>query len=371
MRNKKCVLVGGEIVMPYRVVKRGAVFIENGTIQNVSDRLLDEGGDAWERIDCSGKKVMPGFIDVHTHGGAGFDFRDDSLEAIEKLSRYYYSHGVTSLLATLSPMSHDLLIPTVKRLVNYCIDNRDDTNIAGVHLEGPYINREMSGGNYKEYIEEPDFGRWREVFEAGNGLIRLMTVAPELHGIDGIIDDALKNGIVIALGHSLAGSEIAAAAIERGARQVTHIFNGMPTLHHREPGILAMALLSDKVDAEIIADGIHVHPRIIQLAMKAKTPDHLLVITDSMRAAGLADGEYESAGNTVEVVGGVSRLPDGKLAGSTLVFEKGFQLILSLIDGDLPAASRMTSLNAARSLGMDFQTGSIEVGKRADLVGTR
>jgi N-acetylglucosamine-6-phosphate deacetylase len=226
----------------------------------------------------------------------------------------------------------------------------------------------MSGGNNKKYIENPDFDRWREVFEAGDGFIRLMTLAPELAGIDRIIDDAIKNGIVIALGHSTADSEITAAAIERGAKQVTHIFNGMPSLHHREPGILAMGLLSDKVDAQIIADGIHVHPTIIRLAMKTKTPDHILVITDSMRAAGLADGEYESAENMVSIVNGVSRLPNGTLAGSTLVFEKGLRLISSLTGGDLPAASRMTSFNAARSLGMDLQTGSIEVGNRADLI---
>ncbi len=311
---------------------------------------------------------MPGFVDVHTHGGAGLDFKDESPDAILKLSDYYYSHGVTTLLATLSPLPHSLLIPAVERLAKFCRENRGKTNIAGIHLEGPYINSSMSGGNRKDYVERPDFERWREIFDAGDGFIRLMTIAPELEGIGRIIEDAVKNGIVISLGHSTASARAASSAIELGATQVTHVFNAMPGLHHREPDLLSVALLSDSLDAQLIADGIHVHPDFIRLALRSKTPEHLMLITDSMRAAGLPDGKYDSAGNVVTVEDGVSRMPDGTLAGSTITFEKGLKVAASLQEIDLPIISRIASLTAARSLRMDTEVGSIEAGKKADLV---
>lgn len=368
MSNNKFVFLNGTVVTPSKVLKPATVFVEGGTISKVTEKNSLKSRAGWRRIDCAEKIVMPGFIDVHTHGGTGFDFKDESPDAIAKLSDYYYSHGVTTLLATLSPLPHRLLIPAVKRLVKFCRENRGKTNIAGIHLEGPYINGSMSGGNRKDYVERPDFERWREVVDAGEGFIRLMTVAPEVEGIDPIIEDAVKNGIVISLGHSTAGARAASSAIRLGATQVTHLFNAMPGLHHREPGLLSAALLSDSLDAQLIADGIHVHPDFIRLALRAKTRDHLMLITDSMRAAGLPDGEYDSAGNRVRVENGVSRMPDGTLAGSTLTFENGLKLVASLNEINLCSTSRITSLNAARSLGIHRETGSIVAGKCADIV---
>jgi N-acetylglucosamine-6-phosphate deacetylase len=226
----------------------------------------------------------------------------------------------------------------------------------------------MSGGNKKEYIEAPDPKEFRKVLEAGEGFIKLMTVAPELKGIPEIISEARKAGVEIALGHSNADAPTTSDAISLGASQVTHLFNAMPGLHHRKTGILSEALLSDSLDAQIIADGIHVNPDIIRLAVKIKSPDHIMLITDSMRAAGLPDGEYDSAGNTVRVVDGVSRMSDGTLAGSTLPFENGVALVAGFKGIDLPALSRMASTTAARSIGIAEQTGSLEAGKKADIV---
>ncbi len=368
MLNSNYVLAGGSIVTPHRVVKDGALHIEEGVIKTIEDdNPLNLGGDA-ERIDCKGKIVMPGFVDVHTHGGMGDDFRDDSPDAVSNLSSYYFSHGVTSVLATLPPLPYELLIPAVKRIVRYCKAHPSSSNIIGIHLEGPYINELFAGGNRREYIEKADYDHWREIFNAGEGYIRLMTVAPELTGMDRIIKDAVKEGVVIALGHSSADSRIAASATELGASQVTHLFNGMRALHHREPSLLSESLVSDKLDAQIIADGVHVHPEIIGLTVKVKTPEHVCMITDSMRAAGLVDGDYDSAGHKVKVVNGISRLPNGTLAGSTLTFEKGLRLLAGLPGVDMPSVSRMTSLTAARSLGIDKKTGSIDPGKTADLV---
>ena len=368
MNDRRYVLAGGDVVTTSGVVHGGNIIVEDGRIKSVGEPDTNDSSGNGEVIDCSGKTVMPGFIDVHTHGGGGLDFKDDVPDVMTELSRYYYSHGVTSLLATLSPLSHDLLVPAVKRISKFLSDNLEESNIIGIHLEGPYINRSLSGGNRKEYIEEPDFDRWKEVFDAGKGFIKLITVAPELKGIDRIIEDASSHGVAVALGHSAADSSATARAISFGARQVTHMFNGMPGLHHRKPGLLSQSLLMDSLDVQIIADGIHVHPEIIRLALKIKSPERVLLITDSMRAAGLPDGEYDSAGNTVRVVNGVSMMTDGTLAGSTLAFEKGLALVADFPEIDLPSASRITSLNAARSLGIDKETGSIEPGKSADLV---
>jgi N-acetylglucosamine-6-phosphate deacetylase len=368
MRTVKHVFTNAAVVTPEEVVQRASITVEDGIIQSVDDENRAEPSVGTNLIDCTDKYVMPGFIDVHTHGGAGFDFKDEAPDALATLSDYYYRHGVTTVLATLSPLSHDLLVQAVSRLAKFCGQNRGRSNIVGIHLEGPYINRSMSGGNKKEYIEQPDFNRWREVFDAGEGFIRLITVAPELNGIDRLIEDAVKNGITIALGHSTADGATAERAVRLGARQVTHIFNAMRGLHHREPDLLSTALLSDSLDAQIIADGVHVHPDIIRLAIKAKTAEHIMLITDSMRATGLSDGRYDSAGTTVTVQNGISRMPDGTLAGSTLVFENGLRLIASLTGMDLPSAANMASFNAARSLGLQKETGSIEVGKSADIV---
>ncbi len=368
MKNENILLTGGGVVTPQKMLKSSDVVIDDGIIKMVTSEEGSKSDKAATVIDCRGKFVFPGFIDVHTHGGAGFDFKDEDEKAYDALSAYYYRHGVTSVLATLVPLSHELLFLAVRKLATYLKRHRDDSNIVGIHLEGPYINRTMSGGNKKEYIEAPDPKEFRKVLEAGEGFIRLMTVAPELKGIPEIISEARKAGVEIALGHSNADAPTTSDAISLGASQVTHLFNAMPGLHHRKTGILSEALLSDSLDAQIIADGIHVNPDIIRLAVKIKSPDHIMLITDSMRAAGLPDGEYDSAGNTVRVVDGVSRMSDGTLAGSTLPFENGVALVAGFKGIDLPALSRMASTTAARSIGIAEQTGSLEAGKKADIV---
>jgi N-acetylglucosamine-6-phosphate deacetylase len=368
MKRGKIILRGGDIVTPRMVLKSSNVLIEDGIIKSISERDAAETHPEISTIDCRGKSVFPGFIDVHTHGGAGFDFGDEDERAYEALSEYYFSHGVTSVLATLAPLPHELLGPAVRRLAAYLKRQGSASNIVGIHLEGPYINRTMSGGNKKEYIEEPDLLEFRKVLDAGEGFIKLITVAPELDGIDDVISEALTAGVVVALGHSNADSRTATKAIELGASQVTHLFNAMPGLHHRKQGITSAMLLSDAIDAQIIADGIHVHPDFIRLAVKVKSPDRILLITDSMRASGLPDGVYDSAGNAVRVVGGISRMPDGTLAGSTLAFEKGVALVAGFNGVDLPELSRMASTNAARSIGTDYRAGSLEEGKEADIV---
>ncbi len=364
----KYTLTGGAVVTPLSTIEGGNVAVEGEKIVAVSGKESAKLDNDNRIIDCTGKVVMPGFIDVHTHGALGSDFTDDDPETFTKLSDHYYAHGVTTLLATLSPLSHPLLLPAVRRLARFCEDNGAASNILGIHLEGPYLNRAMKGGNREEYFETPDLNKWHEVFNAGRGFIRLMTVAPELPGIGPIIEDAVKRGVVIALGHTAADGAATSRAITLGARQITHLFNSMPQLHHRESGFLAEALLSDHLEGQLIADGAHVHPTFIKLAVKVKGLDHIMLITDSIRATNVGDGEYYSAGEKVIVRNGIVHLESGTLAGSTLVLEKALRLIVKEARVDLSGASRMLSLNAARSLGIDDMTGSLAPGKRADIV---
>jgi len=368
MNTSKYALTSGNIVTPNKIITHGSLFLENGRIEKILDEPSGMPDKNYEVIDCSGKIIMPGFIDVHTHGGIGHEFSTCTTDHISELSEFYYSHGVTTLLATLSPLPHSLLILAVIRLAEYCAENRDHTNIVGIHLEGPYINKAMSGGNQENYIELPDFEMWQKVREAGRGYICLMTVAPELPGIISIVENAINNGIAISVGHSIGDGNVMVQAIERGATQVTHIFNSMPTLHHREFGLLTEGLLSNKIDAQMIADGVHVHPKVIQIAVKLKTADHVMLITDSTPATQVGDGEYMSAGKKVVVKNGVVRAGDGALAGSTLTMERAAKMMNKEVGIDLPAVSRMASLTAARSLGIDKETGSIEEGKKADIV---
>jgi N-acetylglucosamine-6-phosphate deacetylase len=366
MASERLALIGGNVMTPEAVIANGVVVIRDGVLESVTDSGMLRG--SVREIDCRGKIVMPGFIDVHTHGGIGLDFADEDPTVESRLSEYYYRHGTTTVLATLCPLPMDRMITTLERIAAYCRGDGRDSNIYGIHIEGPYLNKSMRGGNAEEYIVEPGFDSWRRIKNAGGDCIKMVTVAPELLGIGETIRDAVKSGIVVSLGHSTANGKETAAAIALGATQATHLFNAMPKLHHREEGMLAEILLSPNVDAQIIADGIHVNPRIIELAVRLKSAGHILLITDSMRAAQLADGSYPSAGNTVTVKQGISRLEDGTLAGSTQVFESGVKLVVREIGLDLPAVSRMSSLNAARSLGIGEQTGSIETNKAADIV---
>ncbi|HEY9166166.1 MAG TPA: N-acetylglucosamine-6-phosphate deacetylase [Candidatus Kryptonia bacterium] len=368
MSKNNYALVNGKLVTPTSVIECGTLLVEDGTISEALTEHAKFPSAGFEILDCAGRIVMPGFIDLHTHGGRGHDFVDTDDNTCAQLSEYYFSHGVTTLLATLSPLSHSLLLPAVQRMAKFLESHKTVTNIIGIHLEGPYINRAMTGGNQEKYIEAPNFEEWQKVAAAGKGHIKLMTVAPELPGIDPIIDHAIKNGIAISVGHSKANGDIMARMIERGVTQVTHLFNSMPPLHHREVGILTEALLSDCVDAQLIADGIHVNAKTFRLAVKLKSPDHILVITDSIRATEKGDGKYTSAGREVVVKEGVVRADDGTLAGSTLVMEDALRFLTTAARINLPDASKMMSLNAARALGIDKETGSITKGKKADIV---
>jgi N-acetylglucosamine-6-phosphate deacetylase len=322
-------------------------------------------------MDATGLVIMPGFIDVHVHGGGGADVMDATPEALRTICRTHARYGTTSLLATTMTQSGpkiEAALDNARRAwemgLEFCPDGAE---ILGVHLEGPYISPKRPGAQPAQYVRpynEAEFDRWLQVSE---GAMRLITLAPEEAGADTLISLCLANGIVVSLGHTDATAERTRRAIEAGAQHATHLFNAMPALHHRAPGAVAPLLADEDVTVEIIADGHHVAPEILQLALKAKGTSGVVLITDAMAGAGVGDGQYELGGNRVTVKDGKATLADGTLAGSVLTMNKAAQNARKWTQGNWTLLARLTATNAANRLGYQNK-GRIAPGCDADFV---
>jgi N-acetylglucosamine-6-phosphate deacetylase len=338
---------------------------------------VDEPPDA-ERVD------LPGFIDVHVHGGRGWDFADPAVgrDQLEQVSRFFAGHGTTSLLATVYPLPGEKLLACIGRLRDYCESAGPTRVIEGVHLEGPFLNPEMHGAIRPDYMWPASPEAFGRLVEAGGPWIRVMTIAPEMPGSMAVLRAASmaetagstrgqrpRHPLHLSIGHSNAGYEQIAEAIDNGLEGVTHIFNAMPPMHHRRPGVLAGTLLRDELFVEVIADAVHVHPAVLQLLMKVKGHDKIILVTDAIRAVGQPDGEYDFSGQKVTVRGGRAYLADAPqtLAGSTTTLDLSLRTMVECAGASLEQAAQMASLNASRILEWKYRRGILAVGKDADL----
>jgi N-acetylglucosamine-6-phosphate deacetylase len=370
-------------ITPYRREPESTLVISNGKIAQMGRRDDVQVPANAIRIDLDGRYVLPGFIDVHVHGGKGYDFTDEEMKAYEEIGRFHASHGTTSLLATIYPQPFDQFLENIKRLRQYCESTGPDRIVEGIHLEGPFINREMPGAIRPEYMWPAHLETFQKIMEAGGPWNRYMTIAPELPGAMEILRTASIGNwgrhldinqrpqpIHLSIGHSKAHYEQISDAIDNGLDGVTHIFNAMAPVHHRHPGVLVGTLLRDELFVEVIADAVHVHPAVLQLLMKTKHHDKILLVTDAMRAAGQPDGIYEFIDRKVIVSDSRAYLADsiGTLAGSTLTMENAVKTMVEDVGASLEQASHMASLNAARILEWKYRRGILAVGKDADLV---
>jgi len=347
---------GGTLVHPDSgALTQGDLAVEGG-------RIVPPRGGAELVIDVRGLYVAPGFIDLQVNGGVGHDIEDASPAEIGEIVDFYVSHGTTGLL----PTTVTAPIPRIRGAIER-VRRAGHPAILGMHIEGPFISPERKGAHNPEYILSPSRERFDELVAGYVGFIKVVTLAPELPGAEGLIERALEIGAVPSLGHSDASYEQALAALEQGVKLFTHLFNAMPPFHHRAPGAVGAALDSDAY-VELICDGVHVHPAAVRLVAKAKGYDRICLVTDAVSAAGLPDGEYSLSGLPVHVKGGVARLADGTLAGSTLTMDRAVKNFMEFTGCSLPEAVRCASLNPARLLGIDDRKGSLEVGKDADLV---
>ncbi|WFR64803.1 N-acetylglucosamine-6-phosphate deacetylase [Paenibacillus amylolyticus] len=314
--------------------------------------------------------IVPGFIDIHVHGGNGEDFMDASPEVLDKITSFHSTQGTTAMLATSMTAPKEQLDSVLAEVDRYRSGDMPYAQLEGVHLEGPFFSPKWPGAQNPEHIMLPDVS-WLEAWEKQYpGLIRQVTLAPEREGALEVISWLREQRITAALGHTDATYEEVERAVEAGLHHAVHTFNAMTPLHHRQPGAAGAVLSDPRISAEVIADGIHVHPAAISiLAQLKQQDDQLVLITDAMSAAGLDDGEYKIGDLPVIVKHGEARLKDGgALAGSTLTMIRGFRYLVQEVGLSLNAVSRAASLTPARLLGINHRTGSLTQGKQADIV---
>lgn len=362
----KYVIANGRIYTENETIAQGYIIIDNGKIAQIG---TGEYQGELTTIDLKGQHVLPGFIDIHMHGGYGEDAMDASFEGLKHLSESLLSEGTTSFLATTMTQSDENIIKALKNIVNYQgqQDNLNAASIVGIHLEGPFISEHKVGAQNPAYVQRPSVAKIQQFQEIANDQIKVMTFAPEVEGARETLA-ALHNQINFSIGHTVATFDEVNEAVAHGAKHVTHLYNAGTAFEHRNPGLSGAAWVNDKLSTESIVDGIHSHPASIKIAYKQKGNKRFFLITDAMRAKGMPDGEYDLGGQNVKVKGSEARLASGALAGSILKMNEGLKNLIKFTGASLDDLWRVTSLNQAIALNIEDNKGSIAVGKDADIV---
>ena len=321
-------------------------------------------GDDGELLDCTGLMMIPGLVDIHTHGALGYEAKDGTAEAIEALSRFEVEHGITTFLPTFATLGFEELLSAAE-CVAKSKNSVQGAKIGGIHMEGPYFSMKYKGAQNLEYIRDPDVDEFRKINAASGGLVRLISIAPENEGSEEFVK-AVKDEVKVAAGHTDADYETMVKAIEWGVTHLTHSFNAMRGLHHRSPGAIGAAIDGD-VMCECISDGMHVHPAMVRLLYKAVGSERLVLISDSVRPAYLADGEYDSCGLKVIVKDGKATLENGTIAGSTSTL---FDCLKRAVSFGIPIedAVRAATYNPAKAVGIENECGVIKKGRAADFI---
>ena len=366
-------LTAATLFTPLERIEQPLLLVEDGVIREVGSRAARAIPKGCRVIDFGDGIFAPGLIDIHIHGAAGRDVMQGDPDSLATIERFLAKHAVTSYLPTTITAPVDSTLAALESLANAieAAGKRQDGDELracprGIHIEGPFLSHARRGVHPTENLLPPTLKMFERFWEAARGHIRVMTIAPELPGAPEVIADAARRGVCVSLGHSDADLQATRAGIAAGARHATHTFNAMRPLRHRDPGILGAVLTDSNLSADIIADGLHVDPAIVQLFLQAKGRDRAVFITDSTAATGMPDGIYKIGTLEMEVKRGVC-LARGTLAGSTLTLDQAVRNVMQFAHCDLEQVLRPATLNPARVAGLAGK-GILEVGVEADLV---
>ena len=353
------------------IIKRGKVFQEDGsfleqTLYVNAHRLVDkaEYQDDGEIIDAEGLLVLPGLVDIHSHGAAGEDFSDGNPEGLKKILRYERSCGITSYCPTSMTFPKERLRQIFASIKG--AQTEEGAKVVGINMEGPFLDPAKKGAHVEKWIAAPDVAFVRELNQDVDGLVRLVTLAPNMDGAEEFIKE-MHEEVCISLGHTAADYDCASRAMKFGAHHVTHLYNAMQPFGHRAPGLIGAAMDDPECMVELICDGYHIHPSAIRAAFRMFGPERVILISDSMRATGMENGTYELGGQEVTVKDRKAVLKDGTLAGSATNL---YGCMCKAVEFGIPLeqAIMAATANPARSIGIFDRVGSIRIGKQADLL---
>ena len=351
------------------IIKNGRVFTEEGAF--VEKELYIDGDKIsntviGEVIDATGLYVIPGLTDIHFHGCVGYDFCDGTPEALEKMADYELANGVTTICPASMTFSEEQLTNIFANAANY--KSEKGATLVGINMEGPFISMEKKGAQNGEYIHRPDADMFDRLQTAANGLIKLCDIAPE---VDGAMDciEKISDKVTVSMAHTAADWDIATEAIKKGAKHVTHLYNAMPPYSHRAPGVIGAACDNEQVMVELICDGIHSHPSTVRTTFKMFGDDRIVLISDSMEACGLEDGQYSLGGQEVTVKGNLAILTElGNIAGSVTNLMNCMRKAVKEMGIPLESAVKCATMNPTKAIGIYDNYCSLTVGKQADIV---
>ena len=334
-----------------------------------SGTLISAASDDDEVLDAVGCYVIPGLVDVHFHGCVGEDFSDATAEGLQAIADFELSQGVTYICPASMTLPEEVLTDICRNVANHRRSKKDGAEVVGFHLEGPFLSTAKKGAQNEDFLRDPDIGMLQRLNEAAEGCVKLITIAPEQPGAMEFIRFAADNGITVSLGHTVADYDTAMEAYAAGASHATHLYNGMPSLHHRTPGVIAAAFDSPGVRAELICDGVHIHPAMVRLAFRLFGPERMVLISDSLRATGMPDGCYPFGGQEIEVCGNRATIAGHPetLAGSVTSL---MGCLCKAAEYGIPLADavRAATLNPAAAIGIAHRAGSLDIGKEASIV---
>ena len=342
--------------------RTGAFEVKDGKFGAILPKYVPE-----DAVDLEGATVIPGLIDVHNHGNSGADFSDGDYEGLKKMAAYLAANGITSFAPASMTLPYDVLekaFDTARRLRDEAPEGH--SRLMGIQMEGPYFSEKKKGAQNGEYLKAPDFEGFKKLYDGCGGLVRIVDVAPELPGAGEFVEKA-KDLCTVSIAHTDSDYDHAKMAFQKGATHLTHLYNAMPGIHHRNPGVIPAAAEDPHVRAELICDGMHIHPASVRLAFRIFGGERMILVSDALRCCGMPDGEYELGGQPVFLSGGVARLADGTLAGSATNL---YDCMKNAVLFGIPEtdAIRASTFNPACALGVQDQVGSIAAGKLADFI---